>query len=109
MRTEALRGTVHGSSKREMVESAERIAAAFYGTGCVSVFLIEATVESESMTTYVEGQGLNLPVSFVSGFFAAEHHDVSPTERGFPKCRGCGRTNYSTSPLPRAEWEDWEE
>lgn len=89
----ALRGTLHGSNRGDLIKAARDKAATYFGTGCVTVKL-----ENERPHPMMSG--------FNAEFVAVEWHDVQHRTYGPDRCLGCGRDSWPQHPLNEVAREE---
>lgn len=82
----ALKGTLYGATRADIVKQAEAKATTYFGTGCVVV-----TLENERPHGVLDG--------FNAEFSAAVRHDLERRTYGPDRCRKCDRDSWPHNPL----------
>jgi len=95
-----LRGIASGDDRAGVKAMAEKLAALYFSTECLSIRLrdAEATIGIELVP------GGRESVTFGVPFEAQVNHRVETPAYGPGRCRKCGKESWSESPLPRAVW-----
>lgn len=90
----ALRGSIHGATRTEIIAQARQKTAAYFGTECVTIKL-----EDEKPHPLMSG--------FTASFVGIVWHDVESRTYGPGKCRGCKKEDWPQHPLNAVSKKEW--
>lgn len=87
-----LTGRIRARNQKDALEQAAKRAEAWYGTGCVSVTLIEPEDESEELGVLGSGEIKYTP-AFSANYQAEAVHNWNLKHRGPAVCTECGKVS----------------
>lgn len=89
----ALRGTLHGPNRSDLIRQAREAAVTYFGTSCVQVRL-------ENERPHLAG--------FNADMTAIVWHDIEHRTYGPNQCRDCKQDDWPQNPLNAASKKEWQ-